>query len=96
MCPLAHIHTRTYVYPRLPHRPVQEAPRASNIRSLTYCRFPSARQARKGNIGHLYCGYPSAGKIVQVIILHNDEIEYKTIDTILNHPYGVNNIYRPF
>jgi hypothetical protein len=63
-----------------------------SARSLTYCQFPSTKQARKGNIGHLYCGHPSTTKIVQVIILDDGEIEYKTIDSIFNHLYGANNI----
>jgi hypothetical protein len=61
-------------------------------RSLTYCQFQSTRQARKGNLGHLYCGHPSTAKIVQVIILDDGEIEYKTIESVFNNPYGANNI----
>jgi hypothetical protein len=74
---------------------MKKTPRAQS-RSLTYCQFPSSRQDRKGNIGHLYCGRPSAGKIVQVIILDDGEIEYETIDSIFDLPYGADNIYKSF
>jgi hypothetical protein len=34
----------------------------------------------------------STAKIVQVIILDDGEIEYKTIESVFNNPYGANNI----
>jgi hypothetical protein len=54
-CPLAHIHTRTYVYQRPPYGPVQEAPRASSNENHSCNRLGEVILA------HCYCDQAHLG-----------------------------------